>query len=150
MNISCSTVYPESRMHPAQNLNMSGPCDQTKPGIVLRPWNIVGKVGSVPCEIPYMAQSWFNFLYWTRHHLYLIMRFYLNPCHHSPFFHIMSLPQVTLNLLAQVTWDLTMRRHTPSPRPPPHHICHRALDTASIDTINFNIVYVPCQVCNYI
>ncbi len=35
------------------------------------------------------------------------------------FFRIMSLPQVTLNLVAEVTWNLTMRQHTPSPLPPP-------------------------------
>jgi hypothetical protein len=72
--------------------------------------------------------------------------FTINPNSHSPFFHIISLPQVTVNLLAQVKWDLAVRWHTPSP--PPHCCCHRALDTVSNDTISFNIIYVACQVGN--
>ncbi len=35
------------------------------------------------------------------------------------FFHVKSLPLVTLNLVAQVTWDLAMKWRTPSPFPPP-------------------------------
>jgi hypothetical protein len=34
------------------------------------------------------------------------------------FFHIISRPQVALNLAAQVTCDLAVRRHTPSLLPP--------------------------------
>jgi hypothetical protein len=34
--------------------------------------------------------------------------------------------------------------------PPPHGSCCRALDTVSIDTLSFNIVYFACQVGNYI
>ncbi len=33
------------------------------------------------------------------------------------FFHVKSLPQVTLNLVAQFTWDLAVRWRTPSPLP---------------------------------
>ncbi len=32
--------------------------------------------------------------------------------------------------------------------PTPHHSCRKALDTVSIDTISFNIVYVAYQVGN--
>ncbi len=34
--------------------------------------------------------------------------------------------------------------------PPPHCSFRRALNTVSIDTISFNIVYIACQVGNYI
>jgi hypothetical protein len=35
------------------------------------------------------------------------------------FFPVISQPQVALNLAAQVTCDLAMKRRTPSPIPPP-------------------------------
>jgi hypothetical protein len=59
------------------------------------------------------------------------------------FLHVISLPQVTMNLVAQVTltwpWD-----GIPLLPSPPCHSCRMALDTVSIDTISFNIVYVAC------
>ncbi len=58
-------------------------------------------------------------------------------------FHVVSWPQVALNLAAQVTCDLAVRQHTPSLLPP-HLSCRRALDTVSIFMINFNIVSVAC------
>ncbi len=63
------------------------------------------------------------------------------------FFHVISRPQVPLNLAAQVTCDLAMRRRTPSLLPP-HRSCRKALDTVSFVTISFNIVSVACQVSN--
>jgi hypothetical protein len=62
------------------------------------------------------------------------------------FFHVVSRPQVALNLAAQVTCDLAVRRRTPSLLP--HHSCRRALDTVSFVMISFNIVSVACQVSN--
>jgi hypothetical protein len=62
------------------------------------------------------------------------------------FFHIISQPQVTLNLAAQVTWDLAVRRLTPPPLPPQQ--LSQGPNTISIDMISFNTVYVACQVGN--
>ncbi len=62
------------------------------------------------------------------------------------FIHIVSRPQVALNLAAQVTCDLAVRQRTPSL--PPHHSCRRALNTVSIVAVHFNIVSVACQVGN--
>ncbi len=62
------------------------------------------------------------------------------------FIHVVSRPQVALNLAAQVTCDLAVRRRTPSL--PPHRSCRRALDTVSIVGVRFNIVSVACQVGN--
>ncbi len=75
------------------------------------------------------------------------MALYLTLVATALFFHIISWPQVVLNLAAQVTCDLAVRRRTPSPLPPTHS-CRRALDTVSIDTISFNIVYVAGKVGN--
>jgi hypothetical protein len=47
------------------------------------------------------------------------------------FFHVISLPQVTFNLVVQVIWDLAVR--------------WVPLDTVSIDTINFNKVMMPAK-----
>ncbi len=69
-----------------------------------------------------------------------------NPSSHGPFFPHLSRSQVALNLAAQVTCDLAVRRRTPSLLPPPqlsqgprHGLfCHD----------KFNIVSVACQVSN--
>jgi hypothetical protein len=74
---------------------------------------------------------------------------FLHPSRHGPFFP----RQVTASGHIEPGSSGHMRpgRETAYPfSPPPHRSCCRALNTVSVDTIYFNIVYVACQVGSYI
>ncbi len=73
-----------------------------------------------------------------------------NPSSHSPFFphHATASGHIEPGSLGHMRPGY--EKAASSSLLPPHRSCRRALDTVSIDTISFNIVYVACQVVNKI